>query len=70
MARLLLVASLVGARGAAGLGAAPADSSMMQVGAAADKSNASQQTIVRIVEAFAPIVFQRDGKCLGVEFLD
>jgi hypothetical protein len=50
MARLLLVASLVGARGAAGLGAARTDSSMMQFGAAVDKSNASQQTTtVRVV---------------------
>ncbi|CAK0831167.1 unnamed protein product [Prorocentrum cordatum] len=44
MARLLLIASLVGARGAAGLGAAPADSSMIQFGTAVDKSNTSQQT--------------------------
>jgi hypothetical protein len=44
MARLVLIASLVGARVAAGLDAAPAESSMMQLGAAVDKSNASQQT--------------------------
>ena len=50
MARLLLVASLVGARGAAGLGAARTDSSMMQFGAVVDKSNAPQQTTT----AFAP----------------
>ncbi|CAK0849479.1 unnamed protein product [Prorocentrum cordatum] len=43
MARLFFVASLVGALGAAGLRAPPADCSMMQVGAAVGKGNASQQ---------------------------
>ncbi|CAK0887120.1 unnamed protein product [Prorocentrum cordatum] len=45
MARfLLMIASFVGARGAAGLGAVPADSSMIQLAAAMNGSNASQLT--------------------------
>eukprot|EP00959_Pyramimonas_sp_CCMP1952_P260557 5448287-Pyramimonas_sp.AAC.1 len=46
MARVLLIASLVGCRGAAGMHAAPAESCKVPVlfGAAADNSNDSRQT--------------------------
>ncbi|CAK0788621.1 unnamed protein product [Prorocentrum cordatum] len=52
MARLLGIASLVGARGATGLSAAPqlTASSMMQFGAAVDKSSASQQAAAAFAE--------------------
>ena len=69
MARLWLVASLVGARGVAGLGAAPTDPSMMQFATAVDESSANQQAAAPAgaSSGFAPVVYQRNGMCLGVD---
>ncbi|CAK0861951.1 unnamed protein product [Prorocentrum cordatum] len=57
MARLWLVASLVGARGVVGLGAAPADPSMMQFATAVDEST-SQQAAAQAgaSSGFAPFI--------------
>ncbi|CAK0793842.1 unnamed protein product [Prorocentrum cordatum] len=72
MARLWLVASLVGARGVAGLGAATTDSSTMQFATAVDESSAYQQAaaLASASSGFAPVIYQRDGKCLGVDVWD